>query len=302
MLWLIIIISAYLLFAIVVLGDKYLLGGRIPNPKVYTFYVGALGILALFLIPLGFSIPKIEIFFLSLLAGALFIFALFAYYNALQLFEPSRIVPAIGGILPVFTFLLVYFLPAEKEILAIKKIFAFLILILGSLLISLEREKKITLKSFQFSLIVAFLASLSFILAKFTYDSFQSFWPAFIWMRIGGFLAALLFLFSKEVREELFQKKITFQKKTAIFFLFNQALGATGFIFQNWAIALAALIYLPIINALQGLQYAFLFIFATLISLKFPQILKEKISKEILLQKIFAILLIAGGLIFLTLK
>jgi len=48
--WLTLIILAYFLFAIVALGDKYLLKGP-PNPKIYTFYVGVLGILALFLIP-----------------------------------------------------------------------------------------------------------------------------------------------------------------------------------------------------------------------------------------------------------
>jgi len=43
-----------------------------------------------------------------------------------------------------------------------------------------------------------------------------------------------------------------------------------------------------------------LLIFASLISFKFPRILKEEISRKILFQKILAILLITGGLLLLA--
>jgi len=61
------------------------------------------------------------------------------------------------------------------------------------------------------------------------------------------------------------------------------------------------LAYVPVIHALNGTQYVFLFIFSIFLSLKFPQILKEEISKEVLFQKIIAILLIGGGLTLLFL-
>ena len=51
MLWLIVAISAYLILAIVFLVDKYLLVGPIPNPKIYAFYIGTLGIAVLLLVP-----------------------------------------------------------------------------------------------------------------------------------------------------------------------------------------------------------------------------------------------------------
>jgi len=50
MLWIFIIITAYLIFAINALIDNYLLLGP-PNPKSYAFYIGTLGIIALVLIP-----------------------------------------------------------------------------------------------------------------------------------------------------------------------------------------------------------------------------------------------------------
>jgi drug/metabolite transporter (DMT)-like permease len=113
--WLIIIISAYFLLALVSLGDKYLLAGP-PNPKIYSFYVGILGVAAIILIPfIGFSVPETSQISLALLAGAIYIVALFGLYNGLEHFEASRVIPAIGGLLPLFTFGLVFpFLAGSK--------------------------------------------------------------------------------------------------------------------------------------------------------------------------------------------
>ncbi len=126
MLWLLVTILCYFIFAITALIDKYLLAGPIPSPKVYTFYIGCLGILALFLVPFGFLIPEPEVILLSLLAGGVFIISLFAFFSALNLFEASRVVPAIGGFLPLFVFLLTFIFSGGKETLYFKEIIAFL--------------------------------------------------------------------------------------------------------------------------------------------------------------------------------
>ena len=300
--WLLITISSYLILAIVSLVDKYLLTSSIPNPKVYAFYVGILGILVFLLAPFtGFYIPEISQIILALLAGALYIYALFWFFKTLRLFETSRVVPAIGGIIPLFTFGLIYILSSGKEILSFPEIIAFVLLIFGSILITLERKKLISFRSFQFSVLTAFLFSLGLVLVKYVYLA-QPFWNAFIWMRIGGFLLALgFFIFVPEIKKEIFKKREYFPKKTAVIFLSNQAAGAGANILQNWAIFLAPLIYVPIINALAGVQYVFIFTFAILFSLKFPKMLKEEVSKEIIFQKITAILLIGTGLVLLVL-
>ncbi|MDP1538475.1 MAG: hypothetical protein Q8M00_00370 [bacterium] len=301
MLWLIVAIFSYLILAVVFLVDKYLLTGSIPNPKVYAFYVGTLGILVLVLAPfVGFYIPEKSQIALSLLAGAVFVYGLFWFYKTLQLFEASRAVPAIGGLTPLFTFGLIYLFTLGQEILSPKGFMAFILLVLGSILINLKKEKLINLKSFKFSILTAFFFSLAFVLTKYIY-LVQPFWNGFIWKSIGGFLmAACFFIFFPEIKKEIFRKREKFQKKTAVVFLSNQTAGAGAAILQNWAIFLAPLAYVPVIHALNGTQYVFLFIFSIFLSLKFPQILKEEISKEVLFQKIIAILLIGGGLILLT--
>ena len=289
--WLIAIILAYFLLAFVSLGDKYLLKGP-PNPKIYAFYVGVLGILALLLIPfVGFSVPGIMGILFCLLAGAMYVFAILGACEGLERFEASRIIPAIGGFMPLFIFGLIY-LFSGGEVLGFKEIIAFILLIFGSVLIAWDPSKKVSFKSLQISVITAFLFALSFVLTKYVYLMLP-FWTGFIWIRISAFLTVLFFILFKEVRNEIFSKKSSFSKKTSAFFLFNQAMGAGAFILQNWAIALAGLAYLSIISALQGVQYVFLFILTMLI-------LKEGLSKKVILQKFFAIILIGIGLVLLA--
>ena len=242
MLWLTITISFYLILSVVFLVDKYLLAGPIPDPKIYTFYVGTLGILLLILAPfVGFYVPEISQIVLSILAGAIFIYALFWFNKALRLFEASRVIPAIGGLIPLFTFGLVYIFSFGKESLSFSESIAFVLIVFGSIFITLKKEKLINRKSLQISALASFLFSLSFILTKYVYLN-QPFWNGYIWIRIGGFLMALcFFLFAPEVKEEIFKKKISFKKKTIGIFLSNQIAGAGANILQNWAIALAGL-------------------------------------------------------------
>lgn len=308
--WLIAAIFSYLILAVVFLVDKHLLTGKIQNPKVYAFYVGTLGILVLLFIPFtNFSVPTLPQISISFLAGAFWIIGLIWFYKALKLFETSRVVPAIGGLTPLFSLTLIYIFSKGKETLNGSDFLAFLFLILGTVLITYENSR-ISLKSLSISGAAAFLFSLSFVLTKYVYLS-QDFLNGYIWIRIGGFLAALCLLFlSKDIKKEIFRKKINYSSfisgfslsKTAIVFTLNQGAGVVASILQNIAFFLAPLIYVALINALQGVQYAFLLVLTLIISLKFPNIMREKISRKIISQKLLAVVFIGVGLIFLAIK
>lgn len=302
MLWLVITIAAYLIFAVTFLVDKYLLVSSIPNPKAYSFYIGILGIAVLFLIPfINFYVLDPFYLLLSFISGAAFVLATFYFFKGLKDFEASRIVPAVGGILPIFTFLLIFLFSGGKEILKSWEILSFVLLISGSILMTYEKSKKISLKSLNNSVVAAFFFAISFVFAKYIYLKYP-FLLGLVWTRLGGFLMALIFLLGPKLRKELFGQKIVFPKKTAVIFLSSQLGGAGAGILQNWALALAPLAYISFINALQGVQYVFLLLFAIFLSVKFPQILKEETSKTTLLQKISGLLLIGIGLGVLALK
>lgn len=303
MLWLLVSILAYLILAITFLIDKYLLSARIPNPKLYAFYAGVLGVLIFAISPfVGFFVPPFPQIILSLVAGATAVFALFCFYQTLQLFETSRVVPTIGALLPFFTLGLIYIISGGKESLNIFELPAFALLVLGSFFITYERSLNISLNSLKFSLLTAFFFALDFVLTKYVYLS-QPFWNGFIWISGGGFLMALcFFFFSREIREEIFEKRSTFQTKTMFIFILGKIMGGGGGLLQNWAIFLAPLAAVALINALQGVQYAFLLVLVVFLSFKFPMIFREEISKKIIFQKFIATLLIGIGLALLALK
>lgn len=295
MAWLVVAILAYFFLAISFFGDKFLLTGGISNPKVYTFYVGILSIFVVIFIPFGFFLPSLSQILLAFLTGLIFILGLYIYYSLVKKFEVSRIVPTIGGTIPILTFLFIYVFSKGTVRPSFGNIISFLLLTSGSVLIIAEKIKDVFNKTFIFSLGAAFYFALYYVLAKSVYTSLD-FINGFIWIRFGSFLAALIFLFSREVRGQVFSSTRQKGIKTTGLFIGNQIAGSLGGILQNWAVALAPLIFVAFVNALAGVQYVFLLFFTALISIKFPQILKEKISKKIILQKILAILIIGAGL------
>ncbi len=308
MLWLTLTIISYFCSAVASVVDKILLSGPIPKPKIYAFYVGILGILALVLIPFGFQVPPLQIIFLALFAGSIWMVGMMYLFKGLRQFEASRIIPAIGGFLPLFTLGFVHFFSWQAKIstplLTSWRLLSFILLISGSVLINLQKDKHLTAKSLVLSLWTAFLLGLSFTATKIVFLN-QSFISGIIWTRIGVFLVALALISSKEVQEEIFFKKRgshqpMFKKpKLALVFLANQAVGAISGILQGLAIYLVPLGMLAFVNALEGTKYVFVLLLIILLSLKLPKILSETLSKKVILQKIIATILIVCGLTIL---
>lgn len=316
MLWLPIAISCYALFAVVFLVDKYLLAGPIANPRVLAFYVGMLGIAGVLAIPFGLvAAAGPWVAAIALATGAIRIWATYFYFRALQMHEVSRITTAINAFQPVISFWLAWMVSGGAATLDAGELASFALILVGSVVIIAER-RTFTFKTLRLSLVSAFLFSLSFIGAKQVYDGFaamhlgpaafnldKAFVSGFVWMGFGSLMAALFFLFSRPVRDALqAQKSGSGQRKAAGLFLANQTVGAAAFILQNYAVNLAPLAFVAIINALAGVQYVFLFIFTVLLSLYFPKILKERITPAAIFQKIIAIALIIAGLAIFALK
>ncbi|MDP2664699.1 MAG: hypothetical protein Q8O97_01895 [bacterium] len=318
MLWLFFVILSYFIFAAVVLVDKYLLSGKRMSPAVYTFYIGVLGMLAFFLVPfVGFTIPSVSQILLSIGAGAFLVYAVFWFAKGVQKYEPSRIIPAMGALDAILVFLLVFATTKGEAVLSLNHLASLFLLVLGTLLITFEKRHLLNFTGLRIALINAAFFAGAFVMAKYVYLS-QPFWSGFILMRLGGLLVALLFLFFfREVREELAgkgnpstsrstlrvsdpmgsgQKHFWENPRVVIVFLLSQSAGAGAEVLRSFAVFLVPLALLPFINALLGIQYVAILVFAALLSWKLPHILKEHVSRDTLLQKIFAILLMALGL------
>jgi drug/metabolite transporter (DMT)-like permease len=300
MLWLYITISAYLLFAFANIGDKLMVSRYQTKPIVYAFYVGILGVFVLFLIPLGVIIPGPIHAFWALVGGLAFVLALLFMYQALHIGETTRAITILGGTSPIFTFLFSTFFIPEK--LNSRELLAFGLLVLAIIVIAWpprEHESKKTHHiQTRFSLEAGVFFALSYVLAKYAYAN-QPFISGFFWIRVGGVLTALIILALPKYRRQIFEDlQRPKKKRKAGLLLAVQIFGGMGVIGQNIALALTSA---SLVNALQAIQYAFVFILTFLLGKKIHQ-LKEKLTHAQIIQKISAIILIGVGLYLLTQK
>ncbi|MFH1456570.1 MAG: DMT family transporter [Patescibacteria group bacterium] len=314
--WFLITILAYLLNAIAGVIDKTMLKKNVLSPISYVFSIAMLGaVLILFVLPFGFGVPELFVLIISLISGAVFVWALILMFKALEKDDATRVAPIIGGLVPVFVFILAWYILEES--LTSGQYFAFIFLILGTFLISLDFQKhgawawlknkfgmkdKIALPQIRKTLWIALPASILFaishILTKFVYSNTE-FLTGFIWTRLGSFIAIMLLLFSiknrdtikKDFKKNKNQPKQT--KSTSIRFLFGQLCGGGGALLLQYAIFLGSV---TLVNALQGVQYIFIFLLVAVLTATLPKLIKEKFTKELVIQKILAIIIISIGL------
>lgn len=293
--WVLIAVIAYLLNAIAVVVDKFLLSKKIPNPAVYAFFIATLSLGALILIPFGFQLYSIIQIIIAISAGILFTFALLYMFKALSSNEASRITPFMGGLQPIFIFILALLFLDES--LSLQQLIAFAIIISGTVLVSLQKNSEPgNKKAYIFATIATVLFAISYTINKYVFVH-QDFISGFVWTRVGSFIGAMTLLLSATNRQDIKTEIKAPKKDAGALFLFGQIAGALSFILVNYAISISPSVAL--VNALQGLQYIFLLIIVFSLSWKFPKLLEEKMTSIIIIKKIIATLLIIGGLYLL---
>lgn len=291
--WLAIILAAYLFYATVFIIDKRILSQLLPNPVVYSFYVGFLGIFVLALLPFGFSMPSSSEVFLSLLAGVFQISGFLLFYKAIHRGEVSRIVPFTGALTAVFVMILSSL--TIKEFLTNQQFLAFAFLVLGGLIISFKKGESLKDSPFTLALFASLFFAAFWVITKYIFLG-TNFVSGLIWVRVGVALIALTLLFSKKNRELIFSKTKETKPKIAGLFILGRIINVAGSLFLYWAVFLGSV---SLASAFQGIQYVFVLILALLLFRKIP-ILKEQFNREFLFQKIVSVFLICLGLAILV--
>lgn len=316
--WLFITVGAYFINAGVYVADKFLLSKKIHSSIAYAFYVGIWSIFNVFLLLLApWRAPSLQELTLDLLAGFLFLVTLVFWYKALHQSEASRVVPIVGALVPIFSFILSFVFLGET--LSQQQFIAFIILICGGVLISIKHTKvysyqkvvnrfreiigdifgempagvQPTSRLLVNSVVAAVFFATYYVLMKYIY-MYQPFVSSFVWSRLGSFIGVLLMLFVPDWRSIIIkQQRGTKTPKNMLFFLLIRLAAAAAFIMINRAISLGNV---AIVNALQGVQYLFLFVIILIVSAKFPKILHEQLGGGVLLQKLIGTIMVCLGL------
>ncbi|MDD4901426.1 MAG: EamA family transporter [Patescibacteria group bacterium] len=316
--YLLISIIAYFINAGVYVADKFLLSKKVHSSIAYAFYVGIWSIFNVVLLFFAsWWMPNARELALDLLAGFLFLATLVFWYKALHQSEASRVVPIVGALVPIFSFIFSFIFLGET--LNQRQLVAFIILICGGVLISIKRTKvylyqkvvarirevvgdiigdvparfQPTSRLLINSVFSAVFFAAYYVLMKYIYLH-QPFIGSFVWSRLGSFLGVLLMLLVPGWRYVIVkQQQGAKTPKNMVFFFAIRLSAAAAFIMINWAISLGNV---AIINALQGVQYLFLFVIILVISRKFPKMLNEQLGGGVFLQKLIGTVMVCLGL------
>ncbi len=295
--WIILAIFAYFLNAIVSVLDKHFVSKTELKPVAYAFYSGFFPVAAVLLIPFGFVLPEAKYLFAGFAGGATFVFALVMLYSAIKISEASRVIPAVGSLMSVFTFLMALIFLGER--LAANQIAAFIFFIIGGGLLFLKFDhKNIEIAGgIGFAAMAALLFAVSSVLAKAVYLN-AAFLSGFIIIQIGSFLGASALLLSSKNRKEILAAPKAAGKEKEILYLGipNKFMAAAAAILLSYAVSLGSV---TIINSLQAVQYVFVLVFSVFLSKKYPLFFKEQSGIRIIRQKILAISIISIGLALL---
>jgi len=304
--YLVIAVIAYFLVALEVILDKFMLTSkRVSHPSIYAFYVGMMSLFALVLIPFGFHAISPWQAIIDIIPGIIFTYAILAMFFAFSKSEASRVVPVVGAVIPIITFLLSIFFLSER--LRIMQIIGVAVLIIGGLLISFEfpfENKKKFFAGFKYSIIAGIMLAISFTWFKhfFEHDNFSN---VFIWTRIGLFIGAGSLLLQRDWRKKIlgsfggFHNPSKEHYKTGSLFVVNKALGGAGSILTNYAISLGSV---TIVNALVSTEYVFILLIGLALSFRFPKIFQEKENALDITQKVVSIFIITIGIILISIK
>lgn len=307
MTWIIVTIIAYLFGAGANILDKFLLGSkRFSSAPVYAFYIGIFGLTSFIFAPLGLSVPVFSSLMLCFFAGILFLVGIMMLYFAIEKAEASRVVPVVGAVLPIVTFLIAYFWQAESFTLG--QIFGMSMLILGGLLISFDLPLKLGKKKFFAGFYWAigagiFLAVTYLIFKEISLSENFATW--YIWTRVGSTIGAIGLLMMPAWRADIISSFHSAKKNkkhaytTGYLFIANKIMGGASTFLFNFAITLGSV---TMINSLVSLQYVFVLILAWLLSKKYHRVFQEKLYFWDWAQKIGAIFIIAIGAVWIYLK
>jgi len=296
--WFIYAIFGQLLYAVGFLIDKYLLDKYFKKRSIGTLLIFG-GIFAGFTsLVVGLRIPSVisgtslQNIVLMILGGVLISLYFFPYFSALAEDEASLVAP-LFQLIPLFTLVLGYLFLGET--LTRQQSIGGAIILMGAIGISYEYGRKFVLRKGLLYKMV--FASLLYSIAALYFKYFAletNFWSALFWGNIGTFLFAIvLFLVIKSYRQSFY---VVIKRSNLIFLSANAVNEITYVIASILSLYAALLGPVALVQTTVGFHAFFVLIFSILLTLMFPWIIKENISRKHLLVKFFFILVMTLGI------
>ncbi|MGB4833701.1 MAG: hypothetical protein WBP40_01565 [Candidatus Moraniibacteriota bacterium] len=298
--WLTFALAGYFFNAVTALFDKFLLAGRIKEPVVYAFFVSVLSLFAIVLVPFGYQPIPWQTMVVFVISGVLFLYGLVAFYNAVKRSEISRVAPLVGITISIIAGVAsLAFGPAATLSFSPGHLLSLLLLLTGAFFIAFDLPLKKNDALMKSTLLAGALMALSLLFLKTGYRNNVDFVNGLLWSRMGFIIGGFSLFIIPEYRRAILANTRGLSSSnrrdvtTGILFILNKIFGAAASFFLTYATFLGPVTF---IQALNGVQYAFVLILAIPLAFRYPKIFGEKLYFWDWFQKGVAVILIGLGM------
>ena len=288
-------VLAHGLVGISLVWDKVLLNRPMTkNLASYVFWLGAISIFGLILIPFGFHWPPLLWAGVGFAAGLLDLIASFFYYWALKAGEASDELAAMGGFAPVATALIA--IPLLNKPIG-GQLLGFALMTVGGFIMFFAEKRplrtmlpKIVLAASGFGLMN--------VLQKLVFDH-TNFVTGFVFVTAGTTVGALLMLIPPQWRHDIFEYSEEAPPRSKWGYMGNRFTAGVGSFLGVYAVSLTNP---ALVEAVSGLRYVIVFIGAYAITRLKPDWFEEDFHWRVLIAKVTATALVVAGLVATALR
>ncbi|MEI6144147.1 MAG: DMT family transporter [Candidatus Berkelbacteria bacterium] len=287
--WVWLSLLAGMTLAVVNINDKYVVSKMVKKPIVPLMFFGFLAFLSAVVIFLirGYGALSVTHIIIGLIGGIIYAAMTLFYFYGINAGDVSSAIPVFQSS-PLFIAIFGAIFLGER--FGIAKYIAVALIVISAFLINYQKGEKFkTNKSFWFMVLAAITCAISQIVTKYLL-SFTDYWTVFSYLRIGSFIAVipLYFIFMKDL---IFTAKDKGAKAFALMTM-SEFLNLTAVALMT---AAAVTGFVTLTNTLSSVQPLFVLIFAVIISIFYPKILKEEIGRDAVVIKVIAIMLMIIG-------
>lgn len=287
-------IIAHGLVGISLVWDKILLKRKgMQSLVVYVFWLGAISIFGLCLIPFGFHMPSLKVTGLAFAAGFCDLAATWFYYAALKAGEASEELAAMGGFTPVATVLLS--IPLLGVHLA-GQLTGFALMTAGGFVMFFA-EKLPLRRMLPRVLAAAVLFGLTDVLQKMVFNE-AKFVSGYVFFTLGTFAGSMALLLRPQWRRDIFRHSEEAPPRSKAGYMLNRFLAGVGSFLVVFAVSRTAP---SLVEAISGVRYVVIFVGAYAITKWVPRWFREDFTPRALLVKAVGTGLVVAGLIMVGL-
>lgn len=286
--WIFLVVISQVLQAIVVLLDKVLVSDKqVKSPLVYAFYASIMSGFVIVLVPfLPVQLPDPKTVLLSIASAVAYLLAIWSLYHIFKESSTIESMPMVSAVTALSTILISAF--AFSSPLKTSFFIGSLLLVFGSFLIARYASNHMAILLVLVSG-VSFASSSVFMKMLFEHTDFVD---GFVWSRIANVLVALLLLLVPRGVKTIKQVSKNASTKTVGLVVFNKFLAGVVFLMYLAAINMGDV---SVVNALSGLQFAFLFIFAWFFAEHIPQYFRHELTHRGVVRDMVAVASIIIG-------